>query len=229
MFDCRTDSNQKTGFSIRVDYVDSDCPIKNYVLSFCTCLVLFWNDFSCKTITFHHCILVFLGQSLRRTRVTKKNHAIYPPNILNKTKTITHRKGCYVNLCKQKLLFKIQKKFQHMILFAWKQNSIQHIALHHLISLVNTRKRMSTFLETFDSTLPPFLTLTWFKCLWLEPIWPYTRWAAWRKTSEKTNNWESANAAHAINMDTTHCQPPANKNTSSIKHVWFRCKLTRKC
>ena len=32
MFDCRTDSNQKTGFSIRVDYVDSDCPIKKKLL-----------------------------------------------------------------------------------------------------------------------------------------------------------------------------------------------------
>lgn len=102
MFDCRTDSNQKTGFSIRVDYVDSDCPIKNYCLSFCTCLVLFWNDFSCKTIMFHHCILMFLGQSLRRTHVTQKKSAIYGicPTFSTKQK-ISHRKGCYVpqNCC----------------------------------------------------------------------------------------------------------------------------------
>ena len=103
MFDCRTDSNQKTGFSIRVDYVDSDCPIKNYCLFFCTCLVLFWNDFFLQIIMFHHCILVFLGQSLRRTHMTQNNLAIYHISAQHsqQNKRITHRKGWYVtkNCC----------------------------------------------------------------------------------------------------------------------------------
>lgn len=123
MFDCRTDSNQKTGFSIRVDYVDSDCPIKNYCLFFCTCLVLFWNDFFLQIIMFHHCILMHFsvfGSIIKAHSHDAKqscNISYIRPTFSTKQNNHTPKRM----LCNQKLLFKIQNNFQHMILFAWKQ------------------------------------------------------------------------------------------------------------